>query len=358
MGAAELLDDLLALPREDRRCQAGTARRFRSAELCELLLAASHELRYSDAERMEELAQLAVAVAGQMDPRSASGPAALHDLRAKACAYLGNAFRIRGRFAAAERALMRAEAYRAQGSRGLDLEVLILELTASLLESRRDFAGALQRLELACAIHQEQRNDPALAKALVQTGIVWGYANRPATAVRLLRQALVLLETVQEPRLTFIALHALAWNLAGGGYPEEALEVHHASGELADHARSPLLDLKVAWLQGHLAAAVGRDMVAERELSRALYGYEGLEMPYEAALVSLELAVLYARCGRFGELDRLTGEILPIFQSLGIEPEAHATVLLRRSAIQRERAVDLLYQVIAAVKYSDAAALQ
>ena len=168
-----------------------------------------------------------------------------------------------------------------------------------------------------------------------------------------------LLDAGQEPRLTFIALHALAWNLADAGYPEEALEVHHASGELAGHARSSLVDLKVAWLQGHLAAALGRDVMAERELSRALYGYEGLEMPYEAALVSLELAVLYARCGLFGELERLTGEILPIFQSLGIEPEAHATVLLRRSAIQRERAVDLLYQVIAAVKLSpDAAALQ
>jgi hypothetical protein len=350
-GAAELLDALLALPREDRRSQAGTARRFRSAELCELLLATSHELRYSDAEQMEELAHLAVAVAGQMDPRSAGGPAALHDLRAKACAYLGNAFRIRGRFAAAERALTRAEAHRTQGSHSLSLEVLLLELTASLLESRRDFAGALQRLELACAIHQEQGNDQALSKALVQIGIVWGYANRPATAVRLLRQALALLDTEREPRLTFIALHALAWNLADAGFPEEALEVHHASGELADQARSSLVDLKVAWLQGHLAAALGRDLVAERELSRALYGYEGLEMPYEAALVSLELAVLYARCGQFDELDRLTGEILPIFQSLGIEPEAHATVLLRRSALQRERAVDLLYQVIVAVKF-------
>ena len=30
---------------------------------------------------------------------------------------------------------------------------LILELTASLLESRRDFRGALEQLELACAIH-------------------------------------------------------------------------------------------------------------------------------------------------------------------------------------------------------------
>lgn len=356
--AAELLDALLALPREDRRCQAGTARRFRSAELCELLLATSHELRYSDTEQMEELAQLAVTVAGQMDPGAAGGPAALHDLRAKACAYLGNAFRIRGRFAAAERALMRSEAHRSAGSRSLSLEVLVLELTASLLESRRDFAGALERLELACAIHQERRDDQALAKTLVQTGIVWGYANRPATAVRLLRRALALLESGQAPRLTFIALHALAWNLADAGYPEEALEVHHASGELADDARSSLVDLKVAWLQGHLAAALGRDIVAERELSRALYGYEGLKMPYEAALVSLELAVLYARCGRFGELDRLTGEILPIFESLGIEPEAHATILLRRSASQRERAVDLLYQVIAAVKFRpDAAAL-
>jgi tetratricopeptide (TPR) repeat protein len=348
--AEELLAILLALPREDRRSQASAARRFRSRPLCELLIVRSHELRYADAEQMEELANLALAVAGQLDAASVGGPAALQDLRARACAHLGNAFRVRGRFTAAGRALERAQAHRLQGSHDLSLEALVLELTASLLESRRDFRGALERLELACAIHEQRADGPALAKALVQTGIVWGYANRPATGVRLLYQAIGWIDTKREPRLAFIALHALAWNLAGAGYAQEALEVHLASLALADHARSPLMELKVVWLQGHLAAELGRDGVAESDLSRALHGYEELEMPYEAALVSLELALLYARSGRFAALDSLTREILPIFEALGIEPEAHATVLLRRSARQRERSVELLSQVITAVK--------
>jgi hypothetical protein len=355
-SAQDLLGTLLSLPQEDRRCQAGNARRFRSRELCELLIATSHELRYSDAERMEELAALAVAVAGQLDPAAAGGPAALQDLRARACAHLGNAFRIRGRFVAAGHALERAEAHRLAGSHDLVLEALVLEFTASLLESRRDFAAALERLELACAIHRQRGDEQALAQALVQSGIVWGYANRPATAVRLLRQAQARLDPGRAPRLAFIALHALAWNLADAGYPQEGLEVHLASGALAAHARSPLMELKAAWLQGHLAAALGQDAVAEREYVRALYGYEQREMPYEAALVSLERAVLYARAGRFAELDRQTEEILPIFQALGIEPEAAATVLLRRSVTQQERSVELLHQVIAAVKFMSPAA--
>lgn len=348
--AEDLLAALLALPQEDRRSQAGTVRRFRSRPLCELLIVRSHELRYTDAERMEELAALAVAVAGQMDAPSAGGTAALQDLRARACAHLGNAFRIRGRFAAAGRALERAEAHRLLGSHDVALEALVLELTASLLESRRDFPGALERLELACAIHRQRGDRVSLAKALVQTAIVCGYANRPATAVRLLGQAVDRIDAAREPRLAFIALHALAWNLAAAGFLQEALEIHQESGVLAEHARSPLMELKVSWLQGHIAAALGQDALAERDLVRALNGYEELEMPYEAALVSLELALFYARCGRFAELDRLTREILPIFEALGIEPEARATVLLRRSARQRERSVELLYQVISAVK--------
>lgn len=342
----------MATPREDRKCLAGSSRRFRSPELCELLIASSFELRYTDAEQMEERASLALAVAGQLDPEGAGGARALQDLRAKACAHLGNAFRIRGRFAAAERALARARAHWSKGSLDVVLEAVILEFMASLLESRRDFRGALEQLEQACAIQRKRGDGPALAMLLIKAGIVWGYANRPATAVRLLRQALGLIEADRDPRLASIALHALTWNLVDAGYPEQALAVYDANEELARHARSPLMELKTVWLQGHMAAALGQHEKAERRLVRARYGYEEREMPYEAALVSLELAVLYARTGRFAELDELTGEILPIFQALGIEPEAAATVQLRRSASQREHAVELLFQVIAAVKFS------
>ncbi|HVR97625.1 MAG TPA: hypothetical protein VMW27_13485 [Thermoanaerobaculia bacterium] len=347
---AELLAVLLAAPREDRRALAGSSRRFRSRELCELLIASSFELRYTDADQMEERASLALSVAGQLDAVAAGGARELQDLRAKACAHLGNAFRIRGRFAAAERALARARVHWFESFRDAVLEATILEFTATLLESRRDFHGALEQLEQACAIHRERGDNPALVQTLIKAGIVWGYANRPATAVRLLRQALGLIEVDRDPRLAWIALHALTWNLVDAGYPEEALAVHHANEDLAQHARSPLMELKAIWLQGHMAAALGQHETAERRLVQARYGYEEREMPYEAALVSLELAVLYARTGRFAELDGLTGEILPIFQTLGIEPEAAATVLLHRSVVQRERAVELLSQVITAVK--------
>ena len=348
----QLLEALLAAPREDRKCLAGSSRRFRSKELCELLIASSFELRYSDTEQMEERASLALAVAGQLDTEAAGGARALQDLRAKACAHLGNAFRIRGRFAAAERALARARAHWSEGSRDVVLEAMILESTATLLESRRDFRGALEQLEQACAIHRERGDEPALAQTLIKAAIVWGYANRPATAIRLLRQALERIEVERDPRLAGIALHALTWNLVDAGYPEQALAVHSANEELASYIQSPLMELKTVWLQGHMAAALGQHEKAERRLVRARYGYEEREMPYEAALVSLELAVLYARTGRFAELDELTGQILPIFRAMGIEPEAAATVLLRRSATQREHAVELLSQVILAVKCS------
>lgn len=349
--STELLEALLTAPQEDRKCLAGSSRRFRSRELCELLIASSFELRYTDAEQMEERASLALAVAGQLDTVAAGGARALQDLRANACAHLGNAFRIRGRFSAAERALARARVHWSGGSRDVVLESRILEFTATLLESRRDYRGALEQLEQACAIHRGRGDGPALAKTWVQAGIVWGYANRPATAVRLLRQAMALIDADREPRLAWIVLHALTWNLVDAGYPEQALAVHSANEELAQHARSPLMELKAIWLQGHMAAALGQHEATERRLVQARYGYEEREMPYEAALVSLELAMLYARTGRFAELDELTGEILPIFQAMGIEPEAAATVLLRRSVTQREDAVDLLSQVIAAVKF-------
>jgi hypothetical protein len=52
-------------------------------------------------------------------------------------------------------------------------------------------------------------------------------------------------------------------------------------------------------------------------------------IPYDTALVSLELASLYAARGRTGDLKRLASEMLPVFTSLQIHREALA--VLRRA---------------------------
>jgi hypothetical protein len=59
---------------------------------------------------------------------------------------------------------------------------------------------------------------------------------------------------------------------------------------------------------------------------------------YDAALVSLELAILLAEEGRAAELRDLADEMLPIFQTQDVHREALAALTLFRQAAAREEA--------------------
>ncbi|HSN89101.1 MAG TPA: hypothetical protein VL025_20215, partial [Thermoanaerobaculia bacterium] len=59
---------------------------------------------------------------------------------------------------------------------------------------------------------------------------------------------------------------------------------------------------------------------------------------YDVALVSLELASVYARQGRTADLKRIAEEMLPIFSSLEIQREALAALAFLRQALDAERA--------------------
>jgi hypothetical protein len=60
-------------------------------------------------------------------------------------------------------------------------------------------------------------------------------------------------------------------------------------------------------------------------------GFLTEDIPYETALVSLDLAQLYAEQGRTAELKRLSAELVPIFAS-----DAFRTVTVR-SAVSTSR---------------------
>jgi hypothetical protein len=60
-------------------------------------------------------------------------------------------------------------------------------------------------------------------------------------------------------------------------------------------------------------------------------------MGYDAALVSLDLAILYAREHRTAELKRLAAEMAPIFESRDVHREAMAAFLMFRNACEEER---------------------
>src|SRR5205807_8475354 len=76
---------------------------------------------------------------------------------------------------------------------------------------------------------------------------------------------------------------------------------------------------------------------AEALFLEARSKYLAEEIPYEAALVSLELAILYAEQERTAELKQLAVEMLPIFASRHIHREAMAALMFLKQAVESER---------------------
>lgn len=63
-----------------------------------------------------------------------------------------------------------------------------------------------------------------------------------------------------------------------------------------------------------------------------------LEIPYDTALVCLELAVFYLQQDRTGEVKELARDMVKIFRAQKVDREALAAVLLFRDAAEKERA--------------------
>ena len=79
--------------------------------------------------------------------------------------------------------------------------------------------------------------------------------------------------------------------------------------------------------------------------------FTGRELPYDAALVSLDLAVLWLEVGCTAKVREMVGAIAWIFRAQKISREAVAALILFRDAAERETAtVGLAQQVITEIK--------
>ena len=83
---------------------------------------------------------------------------------------------------------------------------------------------------------------------------------------------------------------------------------------------------------------LGHPGPAESLLLAARDGFLAEGIPYDTALVSLEIATLYAEQGRTAELKRLAAGMVPIFSSLHIHREALAALAFLTQALESEAA--------------------
>jgi tetratricopeptide (TPR) repeat protein len=335
-AASHLVAALAAQPREEWEASVESDPRFRSWSLVGLLLSGCHELGFRNPAKAVELAELAVAVSRQLsDDRY--GRARIEDLQARAYSELGNALRIESDFRAAEKAFANAKAHLDAGT-GDSLErARVLLLEASLYGNMGRFDRAFALLDHVVRIARRFEDRHLHGKALITKAFFSSYAEQADASVQLLYEGIDLIDATQEPRLVLVAWHNLILNLSYQGKFDEALEKLPYIRSLHEKFGNHLDLLRLRWVEARLSVDLGEMGRAEETFEDVRCELIEAGIGYDAALVSLDLANLYLRCGETEKMGRLAQEMLPIFKSRDVHREAIAALIVFQKAAEMEK---------------------
>lgn len=335
--APGLFAELMERTEEQREILLRNSQRFRTWGLLELVVERSLEKSIQDAESGEELGRLALRIADCLDD-DCYGADQLEDLRARAWAYVGNARRIRSDLRGAEEAFRQALTHLQRGTGDLFEQATLLDLQASLRRSQRRFDIALKLLRKAISLFLKIGDRHRAGRSLVNLSTVLLYAGRAGESIPVLHRALELMAPAQEPRLLMIAKHNLIFVLTDLSRFLEAQRAYREARLLYRSFPDAWTQNRRKWVEGRIARGLGQPEKAEALFLAARDGFLEEGIPYDTALVSLEIALLYAGQGRTAELKRLAAEMVPIFASRQIHREALAALAFFQRAAEAERA--------------------
>jgi len=332
--AAALLGEILARPSAERLGLVQEVR-FHGLKLCQLLEARSEEAWCEDPVAGVELARLAVEIAGRLDEER-YGRGLIEDAQATAWACLGNAYRVASDLRRSEEALDQAEAHLERSGGEAYAEARILSFRASLRSSQGRYREAARLLNRALAIYRQAKDRHFEGKTLIQKAVALAYDGKVRRAARLAQKGLSLIDPSEDPRLFITARHNLIGYLNETGSPDEALETLRRTRRLYQDFGEPSHLARLSWLEGRITRDLGRLEEAEAALKEARDFFVEHGIGLDAARVLLDLATVYDQRGDSAELKRLGAEMVPIFTSRDVQPEALAALALFQKAAAAE----------------------
>ncbi len=302
---------------------------------CEQVIEELRSCLFVDPPRARELAELAVILAGSLNPEAYGAPL-IHDIQARAWAHTGEALRVLSDLRSAEEALTRAENLIARGTGDALEEAQIGEIRVALLRDQHRPAEAHRRLDDVLRVYRQYRDSHLVGRAFIQRGEIHGSCSVLEPAIRWLRKGLELIDPSRERHLDLSVRQSLMLCLHESGRHREARFLLKASRDQFQRHGGELLNLRLIWLEGKIHGSLGFVDKAEDCLAAARQGFIRLGVGFSAASVSLDLAALYAGQGRSVEIRRLSAEMLLIFQSRDLHQEAVAALIAFQRAVALE----------------------
>jgi len=301
--------------------------------LVEALLERSLTLRPEAPGTAVELARCAAQLAEGLSAGEL-GPMQLADLRCRAVIELGNTYRVADDLDPAEAALRRATELFLLGTRDDLLGARLFDVQASLYAARRHFDLAVTSLDIVADVYRRHGDEHLAGRALISKGIYIGYKGDAQEAVRLIAGGLSSLDSGRDPGLVSSSVQTLGWFLVDCG---RFLEARAALRDL--QGRDPggrINELKVRWLEGHVAAGLDELEAAERTLRLVRRGFEEIGLGYKAALVGLELGAVWLRQDRLEAVAGMALECTDMFLAMSIQRELLASILVLRQAAETQ----------------------
>ena len=248
-----------------------------------------------------------------------------------------NARRVANEFGAADATFRRAwELWQAGDATDPDplAEWRLLDLEASLRRVQRRPSEALDLLDRA---RSACGDDPvAIARILMNKSSILEKEEDFAGALAVLEEAAPAIEASGDPHLLFCLRFDRAANLRHLERYAEAAQWLEGVRDLAQE--NALCLIRLDWLEARLALSQSREEEALAGLEQVQRDFTAHELPYEAALSSLDVAVLWLDRGRTAEVRELALGMAWIFQSKGIAREALASLTLFCEAARQEAA--------------------
>ncbi|HEX3525549.1 MAG TPA: hypothetical protein VH988_00655 [Thermoanaerobaculia bacterium] len=339
------LRELLELTHEQRLARIRRAnRRFRGVLLAHRVL---NEAKQFMPEKPQALYDLAEA-AEQILLRSLEGRG-YYDALARARAYQANALRARGRLrdadvrTASARSLVRRE--------NVTSTLVYAEVDATegvLRKDQRRFQEAEELLARSSALFELAGEAIEAARPLVVLGLAYYEQQEMAKAIETTKTALSFLSPESDPRLYLCARFNLAKFFVESGRFAEGGALLQSDALLYQQFANPWTVLRRLWLQGRIAVASGLLAEAEQSFLDVRAGFAAEGIGYDAALVSLDLALLYLRQNRTAAVKELAEEMREIFTAGDIHREATAALVLFQEAARRETLTTELIEEMAA----------
>jgi tetratricopeptide (TPR) repeat protein len=345
--AIELFAGLKDLPFDEQLSLVTDDESFQTWGLCQLLLKESLDAAFEDAARAINFAELGVKVSQTLG--TAYDPHWVLDLRARAHAYLGNAQRVLGELRSADTAFREAESLLARSMTGNEFIVAeVMHLKSSLRRAQRRLDEAMRLTEQSLSIYQQHDAlHEEMGVALLKRGKILEELGNEEEAIASLREAVRVAD--KRSRLGLYARQNLALSLVLAGRFAEAEQFLLEVREELEGSGRPLDLLRLHWTEGKVAFGLRRFDEAEALFREVQVEFLSRGMGYDAALVSLDLAVLLAREHRTEDLKRLAAEVMQVFESRDVHREAVAALILFQNACEEERLTAELAGQIAAI---------